>query len=215
MSPKSYDGFAIRVRFDPRRCIHAAECARGLPAVFDPEKRPWIDPDGAPADDVANVIHRCPSGALTYERLDGGPSEPEPDENTVTLSPDGPVYVRGRLQVSSASGEELFTGTRVALCRCGASANKPFCDGAHTDAGFADPGATGTLPGATAEAADGPLEISVASNGPLILKGAYRVVPAGTEPTGPLAKGALCRCGQSENRPFCDGTHTRVGFEAG
>lgn len=214
MSPKSYDGSAIRVRFDPRRCIHAAECARGLPAVFDPEKRPWIDPDGASADQIARVVHRCPSGALTYERLDGKPGEPEPAENTVTLSPDGPVYVRGRLKVSSASGEEVFTGTRAALCRCGASKNKPFCDNAHVDATFTDPGVTGSLPGATADDATGELAITAAANGPLLLKGAYRVVASDESASTPLAKGALCRCGQSANKPFCDGTHTQVGFEA-
>jgi CDGSH-type Zn-finger protein len=137
-----------------------------------------------------------------------------PDQNTIALSPNGPLYVRGRIKVSSASGQALFDGSRVALCRCGASKRKPFCDGAHETVRFADPGQVASLPTTTADVASGVLEITPSTDGPLLLKGAYRVLAAGADPSEPLGKGALCRCGQSQSRPFCDGSHTRVGFSA-
>ncbi|MEV1155088.1 (4Fe-4S)-binding protein [Micromonospora chokoriensis] len=69
---KTYEGQKITVTFEARRCLHAAECVRGLPEVFDPGQRPWIRPDGAEAERLAEVVRRCPSGALQYELVDGG-----------------------------------------------------------------------------------------------------------------------------------------------
>ena len=85
-----YDGDGIRVSYDFARCIHAAECVRGLPAVFDPERRPWIEAGAAPADEVAEVVLRCPTGALRYERSDGTGGEEPAAENRLTVTPDGP-----------------------------------------------------------------------------------------------------------------------------
>lgn len=68
---KPYRGDLITVTFDARRCLYAAECVRGLPQVFDTGRRPWISPDAAPADEVADVVRRCPSGALQYRLADG------------------------------------------------------------------------------------------------------------------------------------------------
>lgn len=208
-----YHGAALTVRYDVRRCIHAAECSRGLPAVFDPERRPWIDADGAAADEIAAVVHRCPTGALTYLRSDGGAAEPVPAENTATVSADGPLYLRGDLEIVLADGTTV-RATRAALCRCGASKNKPFCDDSHYEAGFHEPGALGDNKlGAAAEgaAAGGRLTITPAAAGPLLLAGPVRVAgAAGGVYEG--AKGALCRCGGSQNKPFCDGTHKTNGF---
>jgi uncharacterized Fe-S cluster protein YjdI len=133
---QEYQGPGIVVRFDPKRCIHAAECVRGLPEVFDSERRPWVQPDGAGAEAVAEVIRRCPTGALHFERRDGGEDESPPGRNRLQVSADGPLYGRGELEVQSNSGETLVADTRLALCRCGQSANKPFCDGSHKAAGF-------------------------------------------------------------------------------
>lgn len=72
---KAYEGKSITVTFEARRCQHAAECVRGLPEVFDLDKRPWIQPDGAEAERLAEVVRRCPSGALQYELVDGGGAE--------------------------------------------------------------------------------------------------------------------------------------------
>lgn len=65
---KAYETDEIEVRFYAERCEHAAECVKGLPAVFNVDNRPWIQPERASADEVAEVIERCPSGALQYSR---------------------------------------------------------------------------------------------------------------------------------------------------
>ncbi|MDH3458178.1 MAG: (4Fe-4S)-binding protein, partial [Gemmatimonadota bacterium] len=141
-----YESTSLRISYDVRRCIHAAECVRRLPDVFNPDRRPWVDPDRATADAIEETIVHCPTGALHYERLTGGSEErPDPD-NTVTVSPDGPLYIRGRVRVSASDGTSLLDDSRVALCRCGASAIKPLCDGKHKAIGFQD---TGTVREAT------------------------------------------------------------------
>ena len=133
---KAYRAEGIVVYFDPRLCIHAEQCVHGLPQVFDRTRAPWITPDGASPDQIAAVIARCPTGALHFDRTDGGPAEPEPAENTVTAIPDGPLYVRGVIVVKDADGNEVRRDTRVALCRCGHSRRKPFCDNSHLDVKF-------------------------------------------------------------------------------
>ncbi|MFE5487271.1 (4Fe-4S)-binding protein [Streptomyces sp. NPDC056527] len=122
---KEYAGEGITVTFEPRRCLHAAECVRGLPAVFDVEKRPWISPDGADASLVAEVVRRCPSGALQYHPADGS-AEPPDSPTTVRRNPDGQIVVRGDLSVAAEFG--VRHETRVMLCGCGASGNQPYCD---------------------------------------------------------------------------------------
>ncbi|MFE2168674.1 (4Fe-4S)-binding protein [Streptomyces sp. NPDC059447] len=125
-APKAYAGKQITITYEVRRCLHAAECVRGLPGVFDSARRPWIQPDGAPAESAAEVIRRCPSGALQY-RLAEGPGE-EPDRpTTVVRDPAGRLVVRGDLSVTTADGE-VRRETRAMLCACGVSANQPFCD---------------------------------------------------------------------------------------
>ncbi len=132
---KSYTATGITVSFDPALCIHAARCVRGLPTVFDAQARPWIRPGEAPPDAVAEVVRRCPTGALFYE-LDAGPAE-EPDAVvTVTPAKDGPLFVRGRIDLTDPKANAVAVGPRFALCRCGGSGNKPFCDGTHRKIGF-------------------------------------------------------------------------------
>ncbi|MGW1335853.1 (4Fe-4S)-binding protein [Streptomyces rubiginosohelvolus] len=123
---KSYDGEGIVVGFDAHRCLHAAECVRGLPTVFDVDRRPWVQPDNAPADAVAEVIHRCPSGALQYHRTDGMPDEVPDVPTRVSLHADGVLHLRGDLEVATPYGPRHET--RVMLCGCGATANAPYCD---------------------------------------------------------------------------------------
>jgi uncharacterized Fe-S cluster protein YjdI/CDGSH-type Zn-finger protein len=134
-----YAGQEIEISYDPRRCIHAAECLRGLPAVFDNDRRPWINPAGALPNAIAEVIGRCPSGALHYQRLDGAPGEEPDDPATITPTLNGPFYVRGLVQLRGPDGA-VIEDTRMALCRCGASGNKPFCDNSHRRIGFVAPG---------------------------------------------------------------------------
>lgn len=115
----------------------------GLPAVFERARRPWILPSDASADAIAAVIAKCPSGALRFTRLDGGALETTPEQRTIVPTPCGRLYVHGRVQLQSADGSMSLEETRVALCRCGQSHNKPFCDNSHLDAGFQDRGDLG------------------------------------------------------------------------
>jgi uncharacterized Fe-S cluster protein YjdI len=137
---RHYANEAIDVSYDAQRCIHAAECVRSLPAVFDTNRRPWILPSGASADAIAAVIEKCPSGALHYTRRDRGAAESSPREMTIRPVPGGPLYVRGLIQLRSADGSLVLEDTRVALCRCGQSQNKPFCDNGHIGTDFDGPG---------------------------------------------------------------------------
>jgi uncharacterized Fe-S cluster protein YjdI/CDGSH-type Zn-finger protein len=132
-----YEGEGIEVYWEPRLCIHTRNCVRNLGAVFDPERRPWVDPDAADADSVAAAVMTCPTGALHFRRIDGGPQE-EGGELTVTPTRKGPLFLRGKVRIQDADGRVIREDTRVALCRCGASANKPFCDGSHNRIGFDD-----------------------------------------------------------------------------
>jgi len=133
---KEYGNDRVVVTWEPAYCIHTANCLNGLPKVFDAWRRPWIEVDMASADEIADVVRTCPTGALHFRRLDGGPQEPEPSEATVQLRPNGPLFVRGHVRIEDTSGHVLREDTRVALCRCGGSENKPFCDGTHRRIGF-------------------------------------------------------------------------------
>jgi uncharacterized Fe-S cluster protein YjdI len=127
---------AITVTFDPALCAHSARCLNGLPEVFDINARPWIQPQHATADDVARTVLNCPSGALQFERLDGGPAEVAAKPTTALAIPNGPVALRGDLEFHGAGGDVTRTATRATLCRCGQSSNKPFCDATHRRIGF-------------------------------------------------------------------------------
>ena len=133
---QQYASDDIEVTFDPNICIHAARCLALLPEVFDVSRRRWVAPEAATADDVARTIERCPSGALQYHRLDGEPDE-EPETGTsIRAVKDGPLFVRGNIELTDSDGEAIAAGPRFSLCRCGASQNKPFCDNSHRAIGF-------------------------------------------------------------------------------
>ena len=202
-------GARARINFDGSRCIHARNCVLGQPNVFKANvSGPWIDPDAATPEELLAVAERCPSGAITVERLDGGAAEQPSGRNVVAVLEDGPYAVRGQVSVGGA------TCTRATLCRCGASKNKPYCDASHVAAGFS---ATGQFPAPSelpAWGEAGPMEITGFPNGPLKVSGAHEV----TCGTGRAVKRGdsafLCRCGASAGKPFCDGTHRKVGFTA-
>jgi len=204
-----YKGEQIVVSYDLARCIHAATCVKRLPAVFDIDKKPWVQPDNASADEVAAVVERCPSGALHSSR-----TEQTSSESNVRIAVDGPIYVDAQAKLQTLDGEVLLEDTRMALCRCGQSKNKPLCDNAHIDAKFSDPGSLGKAAGDGQDAAiEGELTISTAPNGPLLLDGGFEIRGA----DGAIhraKKAALCRCGLSGNKPYCDGSHATGGFQA-
>src|SRR5262245_24308325 len=125
---RRYEGEGIAVLWEPGLCIHTANCIRNLPEVFVPTNRPWVDVTKANAEAIAEAVRSCPTGALRYERTDGAPQEEAPGEVTVVPQRDGPLFVRGSFQVIDAEGNVVRSVTRAALCRCGFSENKPFCD---------------------------------------------------------------------------------------
>ena len=131
---QTYSTDAITVTFDPNRCIHAAECIRTAPKVFDSRRMRWIQPElGEPAL-IAAAVHRCPTGALAYSLPNGSPEAADAAE--VRPAHDGPLYVRGEARVETEDGRLIAEGFRMALCRCGATKNAPFCDGSHRAVGF-------------------------------------------------------------------------------
>ena len=210
---RAYQGTAIEVTYDLKRCIHAAECVRGLPAVFDSQRRPWVQPDAAAADALARVIERCPSGALHYNRRDGGMAEAPTTLARVVPQPDGPLYLRGEIELRAADGTPIANDTRVALCRCGHSANKPFCDGSHHAAGFHDAGALADKTLRVPEqGAPTTLTVTPTENGPLQIAGTFEICDAAGQVCKPGGRAYLCRCGGSGSKPFCDGTHSKIGF---
>jgi uncharacterized Fe-S cluster protein YjdI len=129
MSRRPYHAPDITVTFDGGRCLHAAVCVHSLPAVFDTARKPWILASAAPAEQVAEIVRRCPSGALAYEAGDEraavAPEKP-PVPAQVTAVPDGPLWLHGAVTVAGPAGAE--TVARAALCRCGQTANAPYCD---------------------------------------------------------------------------------------
>lgn len=205
-----FEARTITVTWDGARCIHCAECACGLPEAFQPGLKPWVRPEAADTESVAEVVRRCQTGALHYARRDGGPQEAPPKSNAVVPSPHGPYLMRGAIEVAVADREPL-RDSRVALCRCGESHNKPFCDGSHWETDFDDGGLLGKG-GAPAVDVDagGWLHVTPTPSGPLLVEGRFRLASARGETCRALERGVLCRCGGSKNKPFCDGAHDRV-----
>ena len=133
---REYPRAEICVEWYASRCIHSGACIRALPEAFNPGRRPWVDVSAADVDALAEAVVRCPTGALRYRRLDGGPPEPEPPAVTITPVRNGPYFVRGPIEVKDPSTGETSHETRVALCRCGKSGHMPFCDNTHRAIGF-------------------------------------------------------------------------------
>lgn len=209
----TYEGKDITVTWDLVRCIHSERCVHGLPQVFDPKAKPWISAGAASPDAVAEAITHCPTGALHYVRKDGGPAEVPDTTNSITVDPDGPNYFRGRLEIFDPSGAVQSRAARVALCRCGGSKNKPYCDLTHAEIGFKDPGNLGKeqLKSDKVDTSDGLLKILPKPKGPLHVKGPFALACADTT-VADCNETWLCRCGGSNNKPFCDGTHKKIGF---
>jgi uncharacterized Fe-S cluster protein YjdI len=136
---KEYKDGRIVVTWEPAYCIHTGNCLDAAPEVFDRTRRPWIVVEAANADRIAEAVMTCPTGALHFRRLDGGEQEPVPTETTVQPSTNGPLLLRGNLKFVNAKGEVICEETRAALCRCGQSSIKPFCDGTHKGIGFQAP----------------------------------------------------------------------------
>ena len=133
----SYAGKRITIHDNREICAHAGHCTEGLQAVFSSGRKPWIDPDGASVEKIVAVIEQCPSGALGYS-LDGIEHRDPAREPSITVTENGPYAVAGGARLVGAGAKDGVATDRFTLCRCGASKNKPFCDGSHWDIGFKD-----------------------------------------------------------------------------
>ena len=205
-----YRGSRIVIRNNGSRCIHSRYCVLGRPDVFVPNiEGPWIQPDAAAADTVAAQVALCPSGALLYERIDGGAQERPPGVNAVRVWENGPLAFHAELDVADEK-----TSFRATLCRCGQSKLKPYCDHSHLAAGFTATGEPATKESQPLARRDGSLKVTPINNGPLMVEGSLEICGASGRTISRETKSWLCRCGQSANKPFCDSTHKKIGFTA-
>ena len=209
---KDFPGNEIDVHWDERLCSHIGEGGSADNSLFEGGRDPWCVPDDVSRAEVREVCERCPSGALSYTDKTGEPEQP-PDENTATLIYNGPIYVTGNLDIEGAKADMTGVKYRAALCRCGASKNKPFCDNSHLKAGFQDFGAVGDK-GPGKSASGGPLRVKAVPNGPLIVEGNLSLRAGSGRVAWEGEKAFLCRCGASKKKPFCDGSHKAAGFQA-
>ena len=140
-----YTNGEVTVVWKPKLCIHSTVCWKGLVEVFDPREKPWIKMDGAGTEKIIEQVRKCPSGALSYSMNEGNNTLSQNAGKVVAeaaritkieVTANGPYLVRTECLIVHSDGrEEIKTGA-VALCRCGASANKPYCDGSHKKIGF-------------------------------------------------------------------------------
>ncbi len=201
-------GRNIEIHYTGQRCIHSRQCVTGAPTVFLANvKGPWIHPDTMPVEALVEVAHACPSGAIRYRRLDGHTEEQPPPVNLASIREAGPLAVRAELLINGESA-----GYRATLCRCGASQHKPYCDGAHKTAGFSASGEPLTGSADMLPVRNGPLRVEPEKNGPLVVNGNLEIVSGTGRVVSRVTAARLCRCGASQNKPFCDGTHARIGF---
>jgi CDGSH-type Zn-finger protein/uncharacterized Fe-S cluster protein YjdI len=201
---------SIELQFEGRRCIHARFCVTGAPKVFLANvKGPWIHPEAMPIAAVVEIAHLCPSGAIRYTRLDGGAQEQAPPVNLAAVREGGPYAFHAPLVID---GEQH--GYRATLCRCGASKNKPFCDGSHHAVEFAATGEPPTTQADPIPEVDGPLAIEPQPNGPLAVRGNLQIISGTGRVVARTVTANLCRCGGSATKPFCDGTHVKIGFRS-
>ena len=132
---KKYSNGEVTVVWEPSKCSHSGNCVRGLSSVFDVNARPWVNVEGANSQEIIDQVNQCPSGALSILEDDSKPFSPDP-VSTVNVIPNGPLIIEGELRVAKDGKVELLEGQKTAFCRCGASANKPYCDGTHKKIGF-------------------------------------------------------------------------------
>lgn len=208
-----FPGNSIDVTWDGRLCIHIGECGQASGDLFVSGRQPWCVPDLVAEEYVAEVCERCPSGALTYAYNDAEIEEQAASENTVRVVYNGPYYIRGNLAIEGAADDMPGVKYRAALCRCGQSGNKPFCDNSHEKAGFRDYAAVGEQ-GEAIETPGGVLTIKPLQDGPLLLSGHVTIEAGSGRAAWRGDSVALCRCGASNHKPFCDGSHKQSGFKS-
>ena len=204
------EGKSLTLLFDARKCIHSRFCVTWAPTVFLANvEGPWIHPDAMETERLVEIAHVCPSGAIRYRRKDGKPDESAPLVNLISIRENGPYAVRADMQLDGERG-----AFRATLCRCGASKNKPFCDGSHNQVKFT---ASGEPPSGKTDmlaVRDGVLAVDPQIDGPLRVRGNLEMISGTGRVVARLTQARLCRCGGSGNKPFCDGTHAKIGFRS-
>lgn len=133
---KKYQNGDLTVVWKPKLCIHAATCVKMLPEVYNPEEKPWIKAENASVEALKSQISKCPSGALSYEMKDVKEESDIPKETKIQVAANGPLLVHGNLEVTGIDGTSEKKSRTTAFCRCGASNNKPYCDGTHNTISF-------------------------------------------------------------------------------
>lgn len=203
-------GKRVLIRFEGKKCIHSRMCVLSRPDVFVPNvEGEWIHPDAATPEQVAALALACPSGAIAYERLDGEKGEEAPLVNVARVRENGPCALHADMTI-----EGYGKTFRATLCRCGASKNKPFCDASHVAAGFTATGEPVSKASKPLEARGGELVVKPTLDGPLQVTGNLEITTGTGRTIQRATKVFLCRCGHSGDKPFCDGTHRKVGFKS-
>ena len=209
----TYTGTEVDVDWDGRICIHMGECGYAKGDLFVGGRDPWCQPDLSSSDDVKDIVERCPAGALVYRFKGIKIKEQAAQENTVVVAYNGPYFVRGELNIVDAPDDMPGVKFRSALCRCGLSKSKPFCDNSHKEGRFEDFGAVGEK-GNKLESKGGELKITPMADGPLILSGNVTLKASSGRVAWQGNNLFLCRCGASRTKPFCDGSHSEAGFKS-
>ena len=132
---KKYKKENLTIIWQPGICIHSGECVRRLPKVYNPKAKPWLKPENATVSELKEQINHCPSGALSYE-IEGENVGSSTSEVRIEVKKDGPVLVHGKITLEHHGGIPEIKDKITAFCRCGASENKPYCDGSHKKIGF-------------------------------------------------------------------------------
>lgn len=136
MSEKRYTNDEITVVWKPETCVHSTLCWKGLIRVFNPKSRPWVNLQGAETEKIVEQINKCPSGALSFFYNSEGEQTTVETETIAEVMENGPLLVYGNLKIKDANGNETTKNKVTAFCRCGASGNKPYCDGSHKKIDF-------------------------------------------------------------------------------
>ena len=202
---KIYQGEDLNVSFNAKLCSHGGACIKNLPSVFNLKASPWINLEDCDTSQVITVVNQCPSGALSYQ-------EATDKHVSATLIPNGPINFRGEISVKRNFQDKGSSAQRISLCRCGLSKNKPFCDASHRMK-FKDAGQLDHRPASkTKQEAAENISITCVEDGPLMCQGNLQLIASDGEALTVIDP-ALCRCGASKRKPFCDGSHNKISFK--
>ncbi len=148
----NYVGKEITIHDNRGICAHIGHCTDGLPEVFRMKTEPWIDLDATDTEKIIRAIRQCPSGALSYT-INNELHDSVEREAGIIISKDGPYFVVGGIEFKDPKGDVTESPEHYALCRCGGSKNKPFCDGTHWYNDFKDDSEWATAEAATISSA--------------------------------------------------------------